>query len=485
MSFHRGFPAPRSLGVGGSPVRIVSDTIRHMSQEERLAESISSHGALAFTQELVSSFPTANLYLVGGAVRDVLLGRRMREFDFDFVAQGLDQPHLETWLRERGELNLVGQHFGVYKFMPTGFTPKDIVFIDIALPRTERVSTGSLGGYKDFDVQSDPNLPIEKDLARRDFTINAMAFDVRTNVLIDPFNGQADLKQKVIRAVGDPTERFTEDLSRILRGIRFAAELEFSIEEKTGQAMKDLLPRLNTQKEVDGKLEYVVPRETVGVELAKALSRNPKRAITELMSHGAFAELFPTIQSKVEEDLTYLHPIQETIPGELTVVLTLLLRDLDKTAIRHALSFTGLDTLERGSSHRTEADQIVSLVSLWQRHFSPKNIAQMRASEFERSFFNGKGLLFLRCLELLEEKPLAKAIGERRREIQDRWLVDHDESIAPLLSGQDVLAQGVQAGPEVRQWLDLVRDHQLDGKLMRREDALTWLEQQLKQKSSS
>lgn len=456
-----------------------------MSQAERLAESISSHGALAFTQELVSSFPTANLYLVGGAVRDVLLGRRMREFDFDFVVQSLDQAPLETWLRERGELNLVGQHFGVFKFMPHGFTTETFPFIDIALPRTERVANGSLGGYKDFDIQSDPNLSIEDDLARRDFTINAMAYDVRAKQLVDPLHGQEDLKKKILRAVGEPSQRFTEDLSRILRGIRFAAELEFSIEEKTGQAIKDLLPRLNTQKEVDGKLEYIVPRETVGVELAKALSRNPKRAITELMSHGAFAELFPAVQSHIESDPTYLHPLQETTPGELTVVLTLLLRDLDKTEIRQTLSFTGLDSLERRTVQRTETDQIVSLVGLWQRHFSEKDIAQMRASEFERSFFNGKGLLFLRCLELLEEKPLAKAIGERRREIQDRWLVDHDESIAPLLSGQDVLAQGIQAGPEVRHWLDHVRDLQLDGKLMRREDALTWLAQRLKQKSSS
>lgn len=456
-----------------------------MRQEDSLSQSISSHRALSFVEELVSSFPTANLYLVGGAVRDVLLGRRMREFDFDFVVQGLAQEQLESWLRKRGELNLVGQHFGVYKFMPTDFSRKDIAFIDIALPRTERVSTGSLGGYKDFDIQSDPSLRIEDDLSRRDFTINAMAFDVRTNVLIDPLNGRADLEQKMIRAVGNPTERFTEDLSRILRGIRFAAELEFSIEEKTSQAMRELLPKLNSQKEVNGKLEYVVPRETVGVELAKALSRNPMRAFQELLAHGALAELFPSIQSRVEADQSYLHPIQETIPGELTVVLTLLLRDLDKTAIRHALSFTGLDTLGRGSSHRTEADQIVSLIGLWQRHFSTKNIAQMRASEFERSFFNDKGVLFLRCLELLEEKPLATSIAQRRKQIQDRWLVDHDESIAPLLSGQDVLSQGIQAGPEVRVWLEQVRDLQLDGKLMRREDTLTWLAQQLKQKSSS
>lgn len=434
-----------------------------MRLEDSLNQSISSHGALSFTEELVSSFPKMNLYLVGGAVRDTLLCRRIREFDFDFVVQGLDQASLEAWLSDRGELNLVGQHFGVYKFMPTGFSPKDIAFIDI---------------------QSDPNLPIENDLARRDFTINAMAFDVRTRTLIDPFNGRGDIQRKVIRAVGNPTERFIEDLSRMLRGIRFAAELTFTVEEETSAAIRALLQKINAQKEVDGKLEYVVSRETVGAELAKMLSRSPMRGLFELQTHGALSECFPEVQSKLDADPNYLTPLAQATPGELTLVLALLLRGLNRTEVRRTLSFTGLDTLERGSSWRTETNHIVSLIDLLQKNFDVIGIQTMRASEFERCFFHKRGLLLLRCLELLGQKELMQAILTRRKQMEDRWLVDQDEAIAPILSGQDILAKGVPAGPHVRLLLDQVRDRQLDGELMRREDALTWLRYQLKQKSS-
>src|SRR3989338_5603258 len=150
-----------------------------MRKEDQLSSTLSSRRELSCIDGFLSAHPTAKLYLVGGAVRDALLNRRFHEVDFDFVVTGLAAPELEAWFRTRGELNLVGQHFGVYKFMPTGFSPENTEFIDIALPRTEAVAQGSLGGYKDFDVQSDPHLPIQDDLARRDFTINAMAFDVR------------------------------------------------------------------------------------------------------------------------------------------------------------------------------------------------------------------------------------------------------------------------------------------------------------------
>ncbi len=454
-----------------------------MAQEEQLISLLSSYPSLSFIDAFLASHPEARLYLVGGAVRDTLIGRRMREIDFDFVVTGLASQGLEAWLREQGEVNLVGQHFGVFKFMPKGYASRNTEFVDIALPRTEAVTTGSLGGYKDFDIQSDPNLPIEDDLARRDFTINAMAWDVREKKLIDPFDGQADLSRKMIRAVGSPPERFAEDLSRILRGIRFAAELDFVIEEKTGQAMKELLPQLNSQKEVDGTFHYVVPRETLGGELAKALSRNPHRAIKEFQNHHALRELFPGVQTLVQDDSKYLEPLSSATPGELTIVLTLLLRDLSLEDVHKTLSSVGLDTLARGSSQRTEAELIAALVRLWQEHLDTEGIRTMRANEFEKRYFNGKGLLFLRCLELLDSTDLRTAIQARRASIESRWLVDHDEPIAPLLSGQDILAKGIPAGPDVRIWLDRVRDLQLDGVLMRREDALHWLSTELKQKS--
>ena len=456
-----------------------------MRQEDQFISILSSHRELSFIEDFLSAHLTAGLYLVGGAVRDALLNRRFHEVDFDFVVTGLPAPELEAWFRTRGEINLVGQHFGVYKFMPTGFSAENIEFIDIAIPRTETVSQGSLGGYKDFDVQSDSHLPIEGDLARRDFTINAMAFDVRERKLIDPFDGQVDLARKILRAVGNPTERFTEDLSRILRGVRFATELGFSIDEATSRAIKELLPNVHRQTQTDGTLGYVVPRETVGSEFAKALSRHPARAVEIFSSHNVWRECFPHVHEQLVKDSTYLVPLSHTAPGELTVVVTLLLRGLSLEDARETLSFTGLDTLERGSSSRIEVPLVTTLIRLLQEGLHPRDIEEMRASTFEKHFLNGKGLMFLRCLELTQQSDLRRAIHTRRTQIEDRWLVDHDDSIAPLLSGQDVLAHGIAAGPEVRVWLDRVRDLQLDGNLMRREDALAWLEQQLKQKSSS
>ncbi|NQV89892.1 CCA tRNA nucleotidyltransferase [Candidatus Uhrbacteria bacterium] len=444
-------------------------------EEARVTQLQSSHPALSFIDDFLLAHKTANLYLVGGAIRDALLSRPMQERDYDFVVTGLPVSDLERWFTAHGELHLVGQHFGVYKFMPTGFTSKDIAFIDIALPRTEAVSKGSLGGYRDFDIQSDPTIPIETDLARRDFTINAIALDLRTHLLIDPFNGQIDLTQKVLRAVGKPEERFTEDLTRILRGIRFASELGFDIEPDTNLALKSQIERLNILREIDDKIEYVVPREVVGIELAKALSRNPVEALHAFVNHRVIEMLFPEVHALISKDQDYLAPLAHIKPNELTLVLAIILRACTKEVIVETLSFTGLNTLPRGSSLRTEQEQILWLVSMSKELNSQAQIREMRASVFEKRFMNGKGLLLMRTLELLGKKEIAQSAKKRRQEIEDRWIVDHDESIAPLISGQDILSTGISPGPEVRLLLDEVRDLQLDGTLMRREDALKWI----------
>ncbi|PJE76919.1 hypothetical protein COV05_01840 [Candidatus Uhrbacteria bacterium CG10_big_fil_rev_8_21_14_0_10_48_16] len=447
------------------------------SESARIRAQLTSQNALSFIDEFLFAFPNANLYLVGGAIRDALLSRTMHERDYDFVVTHLSPSHLEAWFQTKGELHLVGQHFGVYKFMPTGFTSKDISFIDIALPRTERVAEGSLGGYRDFDVQSDPTLPIETDLARRDFTINAMALDLRHNMLIDPHNGHVDLSHKLLKAVGQPEERFAEDLTRILRGIRFASELGFDIEPETARAMNTLIEEIHRMREVGEKFEYVVPREVIGEEIAKALSRNPVQAVQKLIEHRVIEILFPSVHSILQKNPTYLQPLSQIVPGELPLALTLLFRELSPEQVREAFDFSGLNTLPRGSSYRTEQEQILWLISVLQLSLTPEAIQTMRASLFEKRFFNGKGMMLIRCLEILKEKELAQAVKNRRREIEARWLVDHDESIAPLLSGQDILSQGIPPGPEVRLLLDHVRDLQLDGKLMRREEALRWLKE--------
>ncbi|MBI5793657.1 CCA tRNA nucleotidyltransferase [Candidatus Uhrbacteria bacterium] len=447
-------------------------------KEDVLTKLIKQTPALAFVDPFLETHPNAQLYLVGGALRDTLLGRKMAEMDFDFVIRGLEADAVQTWFSTQGEINLVGQHFGVFKFMPRGYSSDRIAFIDLALPRTEAVAEGSLGGYKDFDVQSDPNLPIEDDLARRDFTMNAIAFDVRMEKLVDPFQGQTDLSQKIIRAVGNPEERFREDLTRMLRAIRFSAELGFTIEESTMSAIQTLMSEINRMREVDGKLEFVVPREIVGEELAKALFRNPSRATLILRDSGALKELFLGIQDVLAQK-DYLEPFTRTQPNELLVVVALLMRGLSQEQLHNAIHLSGLDRLPRDSSIRIDVGDVLWLTKILQSDLSVHVVEGLPGSEFERQFMNGHGTALVRCLDVLDQKKVADAARGRRKEIENRWLVDYDETIAPLLSGNDVLAAGVPAGPKVRLWLDGIRDLQLDGRLMTREAALTWLKDNL------
>jgi putative nucleotidyltransferase with HDIG domain len=165
--------------------------------------------------------------MVGGSVRDALINPYDSPKDYDLMVRGVPIERLISILPGRAEL--VGQSFGVIKTTIDGHT------IDVALPRTER----SMGiGHTDFDVCADPNLPIEKDLERRDFTMNAIAIDVITNTVYDPFDGRSDIANCIIKAVGNPAERFHEDALRMLRAARFVAKLGFMLDPGTNEAIQ-------------------------------------------------------------------------------------------------------------------------------------------------------------------------------------------------------------------------------------------------------
>jgi len=430
-----------------------------------------SHNALFFVEEFLNDFPDSELFLVGGAVRDILLKRQTKKTDFDFVIRLLEKEKIEEWFGLRGKLDFVGKTFGVYKFMPAGLSHVDNSFIDIALPRTEKSSLKNKGGYKEFDVKSDSKLSIKKDLSRRDFTINAMAVDMRTGELIDPFKGMKDLEQRRIRAVGKATDRFKEDLSRMLRGVRFASELNFDIEEKTARAIQKQIRHINDVKEK--KSEYIVPRETVGSELAKTLTKNPSEALIHLKSTGALDMFFET-------DATLLKPIQSLTENQIVLVVTLLLRNLDQKDIAKKLALTGLDSLPHESDLRIEPSDIFWFVAQLQEKSDARLISTMRASKFETMFMNARGKLFVQLLRILNEHTKAETIENRKTKILKQWSVEDDEPIPSLLSGNDVLQAGVQAGPKVRELLELLRDEQLEGKILTREKAKEWLEDQTK-----
>jgi len=179
-------------------------------------------------------------YITGGAVRDSLMPDVPESKDVDFIVTGLPLDKIAQVLAPLGKVNQVGASFGV---VIANIDGEDF---DIAIPRAGETKTGD--GHGDFEVQLDHTAPVESDLQRRDFTMNAMAKDSDGN-LVDQFGGQEDIKNKIIRAVGDPAERFAEDPLRMLRALQFAVRFEFEIEPKTAEAIKKLSGQFATISE--------------------------------------------------------------------------------------------------------------------------------------------------------------------------------------------------------------------------------------------
>ncbi len=206
-------------------------------------------------------------YLVGGAVRDKLLKIPVK--DRDWVVVGATPEEM----LDHG-FNAVGKDFPVFLHPET----KE----EYALARTERKSGK---GYKGFTLHTSPDVSLEDDLQRRDLTINAMAEDEKGN-LIDPFNGEADLKEGMLRHV---SPAFVEDPLRVLRVARFAASLGFKIANETMSLLKEI--------SASDELDTLVP-ERVWTEMEKALGgKYPARFILVLRSCTALEKLFPDIES--------------------------------------------------------------------------------------------------------------------------------------------------------------------------------------------
>jgi len=211
------------------------------------------------------------IYLVGGAVRDELLG--IAPGDRDWVVVGATPEHMHA----QG-FKAVGRDFPVFLHPRTNE--------EYALARTERKSGR---GYRGFVVQSAPSITLEEDLLRRDFTINAIARDPVNQQLIDPYGGVQDIKQRVLRHV---SQAFVEDPVRVLRAARFLARLApygFSLAAETAQLMQQMVG--------SGELDALVP-ERVWQELRRALaSPKPSAFLRCLYSSGALAVILPEVHA--------------------------------------------------------------------------------------------------------------------------------------------------------------------------------------------
>ncbi|HPA25295.1 MAG TPA: HD domain-containing protein [bacterium] len=276
---------------------------KNQSNLQKFLQTLNQSAVLDWSKKLIKEYPKAEVYLVGGAVRDALLGVKDNK-DFDFVVRGISMKNLEKFLGRLGWVEKLGRNFGVLKFKPKKFAQdknsspilqnKKVLDkfepLDIALPRSDFAF--NTGGYKDVQVKFDKDLNIEEDLLRRDFTINAIAYNLVKKEIVDPYGGLIDLKNKTIRAVGQPKIRLREDYSRILRAIRLSCQLNFEIEEKTLTAVKKLAKNLNAKNKAG---EWITPRETIAKEILRAFYYNPICAFDLCDELNIFKVLMPEL----------------------------------------------------------------------------------------------------------------------------------------------------------------------------------------------
>src|SRR5207248_211813 len=246
-------------------------------------------------------------YLVGGAVRDELLGLESK--DADFLVPGVDTDALRAALEPHGRVEdlivadrLVGVRLHPRDKQVRTLAPAGIEF---APPRKE-VSTGP--GRHDFEIVADPSLTVEEDMRRRDFTVNAMARHLADGTIVDPLRGREDLEQRVLRAVSSTS--FAEDPLRLVRALRFVSQLGFALEEQTYRQMVEEASavRLVSGERIGGGLAA----DGMG-ELSKLLlGGEPRRALRLARDTGVLVQVLPEFERAIGFD-------QESRYHDLTV----------------------------------------------------------------------------------------------------------------------------------------------------------------------
>jgi tRNA nucleotidyltransferase (CCA-adding enzyme) len=451
---------------------------------------MSTHGKVVELAEIVRA-EGGRAMLVGGCVRDSLLGVPSHEWDVEVF--GVEPLRLREILDRFGRVDAVGEAFTVYKVGSD---------LDVSLPRRERKSGR---GHRGFVIEGDPTLTIEEATKRRDFTVNAILQDPLTDEIIDPYNGRADLDSKLLRAVSPET--FAEDSLRVLRAAQFAARYEFDIEPETVQLCRaiDLTD---------------LARERIWAELEKLLlrARRPSIGFRWLHRFGTFDQLFPELKALVgvpqepewhPEGTVDVHTwltvdrareLIDDLPRakQVTVMLGALCHDFGKPAtteftegrIRSRGHEEGgvkptEDFLDRLNVHTLDGyDVRAQTIALVRDHLKPGAFYKKQDEVSDGAFRR----LARRCeLELLYRVAKADSLGRNAdwipreewftAEAQD-WFIARARELnvqerppEPLLMGRHLLEMGLKPGPRIGEITRTVYEMQLDGRVQTLEEA--------------
>ena len=411
-------------------------------------------------------------YWVGGCVRDFLLGREPQDYD---IATSARPEQIEALFSRTIP---VGRKFGVIIVLENHFE------FQVATFRAE-------ADYQDGRHPEQVTFAdAQADASRRDFTVNGLFFDPVGNRLHDWVGGEADLRAKLLRTIGSPEERFAEDHLRLLRAVRFAAQLNFELEAATFAALKANAPKIRS-----------VSAERIREELMK-LFRPPHaaRGLDLLRDSGLLPVILPEIAAMMDcEQSADFHPegsvynhvrlMLEQLPGDAPAELpwAVLLHDVAKpvTAAKDeqtgSIHFYGHERigaqmaetlLQRLKFPRKQTEEIATAVL---HHMQFKDVPQMRKSTLRR-------MLMRETFPLEMELHRLDCLGSHRRLDHYEFMLEQARELEqqpqirpPLLNGEDLKALGVAPGPRMGELLAEVREKQLLDELKTREEALEWV----------
>ena len=444
----------------------------------------------------------AKAIVVGGSVRDHFLGLPIK--DYDVEVYGLDSlDALVSVLEVYGSVNLVGKSFGVLKFSHEGEE------YDFSFPRRES-KVGS--GHRGFDVEVDGQLDFTEAARRRDFTVNALGYDVQAQTFLDPFGGMDDIEAKRLRHIDNTT--FIEDPLRVYRAVQFAARFGFEIAEETFALCKQMV--------VDGMLAELA-RERVYMEWEKLLLKSVKPSIGfELMRElGILERYFPELHALIgipqspkwhPEGDVWVHtmmtldemrtlcrsgcPHPDNQKHELKMMFSILCHDLGKAthttieedgairAIGH--EFAGIEPTKTLMYRLTdEHDFIESILPLVEHHLKPSQFyaGGAKASAIRRlaTKVNIEELVIVAKADFLGRTTEESLAGVYHA---GEWLLEKSRALDVvnkpldcLLQGRDLIALGLEPSPQFKEILDAVYGEQIEGRIKSKEEAVVFVKE--------
>ena len=375
----------------------------------------------------------------GGCVRDSLLHVEPKDFD---VATAATPDQVEQVFGNRRTL-AIGKSFGVI----TVLGPRNALNVEVATFRRD-------GDYSDARRPDSVEFTnAREDALRRDFTINGMFFDPVSEKVIDYVDGQQDLQQKLIRAIGNPQERIAEDRLRMLRGVRFAARFDFEIEAETMAAIQQHAADIVT-----------VSSERIGNEVRNMLTHHNRAVAFELLiASGLWQQILPAELASKSDWKQLIDPLRE-LDGDFTAALAVILRDSGSNA----------STLQ--DRWRLTNDEVAR--SNWILKNAPllSEADQLSWSQLQPLLISLHAECALQSLSAIASADDCQSLKASIRLCKEKLSLESEVlNPPPLLRGDDLKALGVEPGPDFKRILNQVRQQQLDGQLTDSEQAKQWV----------